>query len=202
MPKLILLRHGQSLWNLKNLFTGEVDVELTVQGEEEAKNAGMLLKGFPIDIAFTSILKRAIHTLDILLAETGTQIPIPIIRSPALNERNYGELQGMNKAETAKKYGTEKVLLWRRSFAVRPPGGESLKDTFHRVVPYYIKEILPFLKIGKTVLTVAHGNSLRALMMYLEELDEQEIEMVEIATGVPRLYDFSNDMKLMKAAYL
>jgi len=160
----------------------------------------MLLKGFPIDIAFTSILKRAIHTLDILLAETGTQIPI--IRSPALNERNYGELQGMNKAETAKKYGTEKVLLWRRSFAVRPPGGESLKDTFHRVVPYYIKEILPFLKIGETVLIVAHGNSLRALMMYLEELDEQEIEMVEIATGVPRLYEFSNDIKLMKAAYL
>lgn len=200
MPKLILLRHGQSLWNLKNLFTGEVDVELTVQGEEEAKNAGMLLKGFPIDIAFTSILKRAIHTLDILLAEIGT--PIPIIRSPALNERNYGELQGMNKAETAKKYGTEKVLLWRRSFAIRPPGGESLKDTFHRVVPYYVKEILPFLKIGKTVLIVAHGNSLRALMMYLEELDEQEIEMVEIATGVPRLYEFSNDMKLVKAAYL
>jgi len=200
LPKLILLRHGQSLWNLKNLFTGEVDVELTVQGEEEAKNAGMLLKGFPIDIAFTSILKRAIHTLDILLAEIGT--PIPIIRSPALNERNYGELQGMNKAETAKKYGTEKVLLWRRSFAIRPPGGESLKDTFHRVVPYYVKEILPFLKIGKTVLIVAHGNSLRALMMYLEELDEQEIEMVEIATGVPRLYEFSNDMKLVKAAYL
>ena len=200
MPKLILLRHGQSLWNLKNLFTGEFDIDLTVQGEEEAINAGILLKDIPIDAAFTSVLKRAIHTLDIILAEIGAQIPI--IRSPALNERNYGDLQGMNKAETGKKYGMEKVLLWRRSFEVRPPGGESLKDTFDRVVPYYLKEILPYLKICKTVLVVAHGNSLRALMMYLESLDDKEIEMIEIATGTPRLYEFSDDMRLIKASYL
>ena len=200
MPRLIILRHGQSLWNLKNLFTGEVDVDLTAHGEEEAKNAGMLLKCIPIDVAFTSVLKRAIHTLDIILNETGAQIPI--LRSSALNERNYGKLQGMNKSETLKKYGAKKVLLWRRSFNIKPPGGESLKDTFNRVIPYYLKEILPYLKVNRTVLVVAHGNSLRALMMYLENLNEQQIESIEIATGSPKLYEFSINLKLISATYL
>ena len=200
MPRLIILRHGQSLWNLKNLFTGEVDVDLTAHGEEEAKNAGMLLKCIPIDVAFTSVLKRAIHTLDIILNETGAQIPI--LRSSALNERNYGKLQGMNKSETLKKYGAKKVLLWRRSFNIKPPGGESLKDTFNRVIPYYLKEILPYLKVNRTVLVVAHGNSLRALMMYLENLNEQQIESIEIATGSPKLCEFSINLKLISATYL
>jgi len=200
MPKLILLRHGQSLWNLKNRFTGEVDIDLTVQGEAEALNAGKLLKDFQIDIAFTSVLNRAIHTLNIILIEIG--LNIPVVPSPALNERNYGELQGLNKAETAKKYGAENVLHWRRGFSTRPPGGESLKDTFDRVVPFYLKEIYPCLKQGKTVLIVAHGNSLRALIMHLQGLNEQEIESVEIATGAPKAYEFSSDMKLIKSNYL
>lgn len=200
MSTLILLRHGQSLWNLKNRFTGEVDIDLSVQGEEEAKNAAKLLKDFHIDIAFVSMLNRAIRTLDILLAQM--RLHIPIVKSAALNERNYGKLQGLNKAETEKTYGLEKVLLWRRSYETRPPGGESLEDTFKRVVPYYLKEIMPKLRKGKTVLVVAHGNSLRALMMYLENLSETEIESVNVATGVPKVYEFSAYLKLIKANYL
>jgi 2,3-bisphosphoglycerate-dependent phosphoglycerate mutase len=189
MSKLILLRHGQSLWNLENRFTGEVDVDLTEQGLEEAKSAGILLRDFNINVAFTSKLKRAIHTLDIVLHEIG--ITIPIFQSNALNERNYGKLQGLNKAEVRKKYGSKKVLLWRRSFRSKPPGGESLKDTSERVVPYYQNMILPLLKLDKTVLVVAHGNSLRALTMYLEDLSEQEVALLDIATGIPRSYDYS-----------
>jgi 2,3-bisphosphoglycerate-dependent phosphoglycerate mutase len=200
MSTLILLRHGQSLWNLKNRFTGEVDIDLSVQGEEEAKNAAKLLKDFHIDIAFVSMLNRAIRTLDILLAQM--RLHIPIVKSAALNERNYGKLQGLNKAETEKTYGLEKVLLWRRSYETRPPGGESLEDTFKRVVPYYLKEIMPKLRKGKTVLVVAHGNSLRALMMYLENLSETEIESFNVATGVPKVYEFSPYLKLIKANYL
>jgi 2,3-bisphosphoglycerate-dependent phosphoglycerate mutase len=200
MARLILLRHGQSEWNLENRFTGEMDIGLTVQGEQEAKKAGKLLKEFPIDIAYTSVLKRAIYTLEIVLKEIGRQISV--VKSPALNERNYGELQGLNKAETAKKYGVHKVLLWRRSFSVRPPGGESLKDTFERVVPYYQKEIMPQLKANKLVLIVAHGNSLRALIMYLQKLDEQEISQVDVLTGIPFVYDFSPQMELIKMEYL
>jgi 2,3-bisphosphoglycerate-dependent phosphoglycerate mutase len=199
MSTLILLRHGQSQWNLENRFTGDEDIELTTAGEQEAKNAGSLLKSFTIDIAFTSALKRAIHTLNIVMAEIGRTVPE--YNSPALNERNYGELQGLNKAETIEKYGAEKVLLWRRSFGTRPPGGESLKDTFDRVIPYYEKDIMPSLSEGKSVLIVAHGNSLRALMMHLEHLNETDIESVEIATGVPRIYEFSGDMKLTRAGY-
>jgi 2,3-bisphosphoglycerate-dependent phosphoglycerate mutase len=198
-PTLILLRHGQSQWNLENRFTGSADIELTSQGEQEAKNAGSLLKSFPIDLAFTSALRRAIHTLNIVLAEIGIQVPIA--KSPALNERNYGDLQGLDKAETIKKYGSDKVLTWRRSFDTRPPAGESLKDTFDRVVPYYEKEILPCLMEGKSVLIVAHGNSLRALMMHLEHLSKTQVESVEIATGVPRIYEFEEDMKLVKPGY-
>jgi 2,3-bisphosphoglycerate-dependent phosphoglycerate mutase len=199
MPTLILIRHGQSQWNLENRFTGDSDIELTTAGELEAKNAGMLLKAFLIDIAFTSVLKRAIHTLNIVMAEIGRTFPI--VKSPALNERNYGQLQGLNKAETIKKYGDEKVLLWRRSFSTRPPGGESLQDTVDRVVPYYKENIETRLTEGQSVLIVAHGNSLRALMMHLENLSEAEIESVEIATGVPRVYEFSSDMKIVKPGY-
>lgn len=196
MPELILLRHGQSLWNLKNKFTGEVNIDLSIQGEEEAKNAGKLLNGFNIDIAFVSTLKRAIHTLNIVLAEMDVQVTT--VKSPALNERNYGKLQGLNKAEVEKVYGAEKVMLWRRSYTTRPPGGESLKDTFNRVVPYYLEEIRPQLNKNRTVLIVAHGNSLRALVMHLENLNEQAIEGVNIATGIPIVYEFSSDMKLIK----
>lgn len=196
MPELILLRHGQSLWNLKNKFTGEVDIDLSNQGEEEAKNAGKLLKGFNVDIAFVSLLKRAVHTLNMVLAEMDIQVAI--VQSTALNERNYGKLQGLNKAEVEKVYGVEKVMLWRRSYTTRPPGGESLKDTFNRVVAYYLEEIRPQLNKNSTVLVVAHGNSLRALVMHLENLNEQAIEGVNVATGIPIVYEFSSDMKLIK----
>jgi len=189
-----------SLWNLENRFTGEMDIDLTTQGEDEARSAGKVLKNVQLDIAFTSVLKRAIHTLTIVLAEM--EINIPIIKSRALNERNYGELQGFNKAEVEKEYGLEKVLLWRRSYATRPPGGESLEDTFNRVVPYYLKEIRPFLNKGKTVLIVAHGNSLRALIMYLENLNEKAIESLDVATGIPIVFEFSSDMKFIKKTYL
>ena len=165
MPKLILLRHGQSIWNLENRFTGEMDIDLSELGKEEAKHAGILLKNYVIDVAYTSVLKRAIHTLKIVLREM--QIDIPIIKSASLNERNYGDLQGLNKAETEQKYGIEQVLLWRRNYNIIPPNGESLKNTFDRVIPYYKKEIKPELKADKNILIVAHGNSLRALMMYI-----------------------------------
>jgi len=200
MPILILLRHGQSVWNLENRFTGEVDVDLSPQGELEAKNSGMRIKPIPVDIAFTSVLKRAIHTLDIVLKEG--EFKIPIFYSAALNERNYGDLQGLNKAETEKKYGAEQVLLWRRSYEVKPPNGESLEDTYHRVVPYYKKEIETSLRQGKNILISAHGNSLRALMMYLENISPIEIAEINLATGIPRKYDFDKDLNLLEVGYL
>ena len=188
MPVLILLRHGQSTWNLENRFTGEVDVDLSELGEAEAGKAGLLLKNYPIDEAFTSVLKRAIHTLDIVLKIIGRTIPVT--QSAALNERHYGDLQGLNKAETEQKFGAEQVLSWRRSYDAVPPNGESLKNTYDRVVPYYQQAIEPRLKAGKNILIVAHGNSLRALMMYLEEIDGKAIAEVNIATGIPRVYQF------------
>lgn len=200
MPLLILLRHGQSAWNLENRFTGETDVELSPLGEEEAKQAGILLKNYLINEAFTSVLKRAIHTLEIVLKETGKNIPV--FKSAALNERNYGDLQGLNKTETQQKYGAAQVLIWRRSFDIKPPNGESLKDTYDRVVPYYKKEIEPDLKANKNILIVAHGNSLRALMMYLENLGATEIAEVNIATGVPRVYEYTTQMILSNVQYL
>ena len=200
MPVLILLRHGQSVWNLENRFTGDTDIDLTPVGEQEAARAGTLLKDFHIDVAYTSMLSRAMHTLNIVLAKIGTSIPVT--RSAALNERNYGSLQGLNKAEVEKQYGTKQLVLWRRSYDTAPPNGESLKDTYNRVIPYYIQEIEPQLKVGKNVLVVAHANSLRALMMYLEHISATDISGVDIATGVPRLYTFSNDMKLLDAHYL
>jgi 2,3-bisphosphoglycerate-dependent phosphoglycerate mutase len=201
MPILIMVRHGQSTWNLENRFTGDVDVDLTPLGEEEAKKAGRLLKTFHLDKAYSSVLKRAIHTLDIILKETGNGT-IPVTKSPALNERNYGDLQGLNKTDIEKKYGVSQVLLWRRSFDVAPPHGESLKNTYDRVVPYYTKEIAPDLRGGKNVLVVAHGNSLRALMMYLENISQEEIVNLNLATGVPKLYDLDNALHVAKTYYV
>ncbi|WP_143307205.1 2,3-bisphosphoglycerate-dependent phosphoglycerate mutase [Chitinophaga vietnamensis] len=188
---LFLIRHGQSQWNLENRFTGWKDIDITPAGEAEAHQAGIDLKGQRIDIAFTSTLIRAQHTLDIVLEETGLQ-HIPVLRNKALNERSYGDLEGLNKADTAKQYGEEQVHTWRRSFDVRPPGGESLKDTYNRVIPYFLQEILPYLTAGKNVLVVAHGNSLRALVMFLDHLSPDEILKREIATGVPLTYQLSD----------
>ena len=201
MPLLILLRHGQSLWNLENRFTGETDIDLTPQGEKEAVNAGSLIKNYPIDLAYTSILKRAVRSLNITLKEIGKET-IPIYQSAALNERNYGDLQGLDKTETSKKYGDAQVLLWRRSFETAPPNGESLKNTYDRVVPFYKKEIEPQLRLDKNILIVAHGNSLRSLMMYLENISPTEIAEVNIETGVPRLYAFTTTLNLLNVHYL
>lgn len=200
MPLLILLRHGQSTWNFENKFTGEVDVDLTPLGEEEARLAGTFLKNYKIDIAYTSELKRAIHTLQIILKETG--MDIPVIRSYALNERNYGDLQGMNKTEMEHKYSVDRVKIWRRSFDTPPPHGESLKNTYDRVIPYYKTVIEPELKAGKNVLIVGHGNTLRALMMYLDNFNATEISEVNIATGIPRVYEFTPELKLLSVKYV
>lgn len=189
MEKLFLVRHGQSLWNLENRFTGWKDIDITEAGIEEARKAGIALKGERIDIAFTSALIRAQHTLSVILDEIGNP-DIPVIKNKALNERCYGNLEGLNKADTALKYGAEQVHIWRRSYDVVPPGGESLKDTYNRVIPYFEREIKPLLKKGENVLIVAHGNSLRALIMYLEHLSPEEILEREIATGFPLTYVF------------
>lgn len=194
-----MVRHGQSEWNLQNRFTGEVDVELTDTGRREAHQAGKDLKAIKFDYCFTSVLKRAEETLDIILKEID-QENIPIKRNKALNERNYGNLQGLNKTETAKQYGDEQVAIWRRSYDVRPPGGESLADTAARVIPYYKKEIEPLLKTNANVLIVAHGNSLRALMMYLENLSPDEIVKIDLPTGQPRLYTFDEQLKIIRIA--
>ena len=201
MSKLIIIRHGQSTWNLENRFTGEVDVDLTQEGEQEAKRAGDMLKGYHIDEAHTSILKRAIRTLEIVLREIHNP-NMPVFKTAALNERNYGNLQGLNKAETEAKYGKKQVELWRRSYEVSPPGGESLKDTRNRVIPYFKDSIEPKLKHGTNILVVAHGNSLRALMMYLENITAEAIASVNIATGIPRLYEFDPSLRIVKAQYL
>jgi 2,3-bisphosphoglycerate-dependent phosphoglycerate mutase len=187
MAKLFLVRHGQSQWNLENRFTGWQDVDITELGQQEARQAGLALANEPIDVAYTSTLIRAQHTLEIILHEMGNP-SIPIIINAALNERGYGQLEGLNKAETAEKYGAEQVHIWRRSFDVPPPGGESLKDTYERVIPYYEGFIAPKLKEGKNVLIVAHGNSLRALIMFLEHLSPEQILEREIATGQPIKY--------------
>jgi 2,3-bisphosphoglycerate-dependent phosphoglycerate mutase len=201
MAQLVIFRHGQSVWNLENKFTGWVDVDLTDKGREEAKAAGTKLKGFHFDIGYASDLKRAQNTLEIALKEAG-QAGIPIIHNKALNERMYGDLQGLNKAETAAKFGDEQVKVWRRSYDIAPPNGESLKDTAARVIPYFESEIIPKLKEGKNVVIAAHGNSLRALIMYLEKMTPEQILEFEIGTGAPRLYELDKDMHVLKAVNL
>jgi 2,3-bisphosphoglycerate-dependent phosphoglycerate mutase len=191
---LVLVRHGQSDWNLKNLFTGWKDPDLTELGIKEARDAGRKLKaqGFKFDIAFTSVLKRAQHTLDLMLAEIG-QTGLPTRKDLALNERDYGDLSGLNKDDARKKWGEEQVLIWRRSYDVPPPGGESLKDTLARALPYYVQEILPCVLRGERVLVAAHGNSLRALIMVLEKLTPENILKRELGTGVPIIYRLNDD---------
>jgi 2,3-bisphosphoglycerate-dependent phosphoglycerate mutase len=191
---LVLVRHGESEWNLKNLFTGWKDPDLTEKGIAEAREAGRKLKaqGFTFDIAFTSVLVRAQHTLDLTLAELG-QTGITIRKDLALNERDYGDLSGLNKDDARKKWGEEQVHIWRRSYDVAPPGGESLKDTLARALPYYVQEILPCVLRGERTLVVAHGNSLRALIMVLEKLSRDGILKREIATGVPVIYRLNAD---------
>lgn len=198
---LVIVRHGQSAWNLENRFTGWVDVDITAKGEEEAKNAGEKLKNYKFDLAYTSNLKRAQRTLQIIL-ETTHQTNLEVIKSEALNERHYGDLQGANKAETAEKYGEEQVHIWRRSFDIAPPNGESLKDTLARVLPYFEKEIVPKLKAGKNIIIAAHGNSLRALIMYLEKLKPEEILQVEIPTGQPKEYQLDENLNILASKFL
>jgi 2,3-bisphosphoglycerate-dependent phosphoglycerate mutase len=226
--KLVLLRHGESVWNLENLFTGWTDVDLSETGKKEAKQSGVLLKenGFEFDVCYTSYLKRAIHTLNYALESMDSEW-LPVIKTWKLNERHYGDLQGKNKSETAKQFGEDQVKIWRRSFDVRPPElkedderspklqrmykdvaknelplAESLKDTIARVIPYFEEEIKPQIENNKKVLITAHGNSLRALVMYLEGLSEKEILEVNIPTGIPLVYYLNDDLGVIKKEYL
>jgi 2,3-bisphosphoglycerate-dependent phosphoglycerate mutase len=228
MYKVVLLRHGESVWNKENLFTGWTDVDLSEKGVEEAHMAGKLLKegGFTFDIAFTSVLKRAIRTLWIVMDDMDLMW-IPVIRSWRLNERMYGDLQGLNKAQTAAKFGEEQVLIWRRSYDTQPPAlkrgderdpgkdrryaqlptaevplTECLKDTVVRFLPYWIDTIVPEIKDGKKVIIAAHGNSLRALVKYLDDVSDEEIPGLNIPTGVPLVYELDKDMRPIKHYYL
>ena len=190
MPHLVLLRHGQSQWNLENRFTGWVDVPLTQKGEEEARQAGEKMKAVQLqfDTTFTSVLQRAIRTLKLALGVLG-QSDLPVKQDQALNERHYGDLQGLNKAETAQKFGDEQVQIWRRSYDVPPPGGESLENTAARTLPYLTEKILPTIQAGQHVLVAAHGNSLRSIIMHLDQLNREEVLSLELGTGVPVVYD-------------
>ena len=191
---LVLVRHGQSDWNLKNLFTGWKDPDLTPQGVGEATAAGQRLKamGLQFDIAYTSALTRAQHTCRLILGELG-QTDLPTIREQALNERDYGDLSGLNKDDARAKWGEDQVHLWRRSYDVPPPGGESLKDTVARVLPYYCQDILPRVLRGERVIVAAHGNSLRALVMILDRLTPETIPSMELETGIPLVYRLKAD---------
>ena len=216
MSQLILIRHGQSQWNLENRFTGWVDVPLSLKGIQEAISAGKKLRGMRFDIGYVSHMLRAIQTLHYVLIELQdprtpiiyheeprihdwehhsgkTDTELPIYQSVELAERYYGDLQGLNKDETRKKYGEAQVHLWRRSYDVQPPGGESLKDTCERTIPYYQSSIEPELRKGKTLLVVAHGNSLRSIIKYVENISDETIPSLEIPTGVPLLYSFETD---------
>ena len=211
MPNLMLLRHGESQWNLENRFTGWTDVPLSTKGEQEAHEAGEKLKSYKFDKAYTSVLKRAIDTLQIVLKIIG-QETMPIEYDKALNERHYGALQGLNKAETAKKYGDQQVKLWRRSYDVAPPKevtelnplgiSESLKDTAARTLPYFESRILPDIKAGKNILVSAHGNSLRSIVMKLDNLSKQEVVDLNIPTGVPLLYVYDMAGNIIEHRYL
>ncbi|MBW3657764.1 MAG: 2,3-bisphosphoglycerate-dependent phosphoglycerate mutase [Actinobacteria bacterium] len=192
MPTLALVRHGQSLWNLQNRFTGWVDVPLTATGEDEARRAGERLRDQSFHVAYTSDLRRAQHTLDLIIEVAGFE-GLPVIRNQALNERDYGDLAGLNKARTAEKYGEEQVHIWRRSFATPPPGGEALKDTAARTLPFFERAILGDIALGNDVLVVAHGNSNRAIVMMLDDLAEDEVPGLELRTGIPLVYDLDED---------
>ena len=201
MKQVVLIRHGESQWNLENRFTGWVDVPLSPRGEQEARESGEKLRAFRFDHAFTSVLTRAIKTLEIVLDVIG-QSGMSVDQHQALNERMYGDLQGLNKAETAKQYGEAQVKLWRRSYDVRPPGGESLQDTADRVLPYYREHIWPRLAKGETLLVVAHGNSLRALVMHLDQLSREEVLELNIPTGAPLLYELDDRGQAVAHRYL
>ncbi|HXW52859.1 MAG TPA: 2,3-diphosphoglycerate-dependent phosphoglycerate mutase [Myxococcota bacterium] len=196
---LVLLRHGQSLWNQKNIFTGWVDIGLSKTGEEEARRAGDVLKDYHFDALFTSALSRARDTAKIVLQG---RMPKLQFSSVALNERRYGELEGKDKDEMRRLYGPEQVQIWRRSFDKKPPGGESLKDTCDRVLPYFKQEIEPKLRAGETILVAAHGNSLRALVKYLEGLSDEEIVQVEIPTACPIVYRFDDEGRIIEKKVL
>ena len=196
---LVLVRHGQSEWNEKNLFTGWKDPGLTAKGVEEAKSAGIQLRaeGFQFDVMFTSDLHRAQKTGEIILKELGAT-NLPVVKNQALNERDYGDLSGLNKDEAREKWGDEQVHIWRRSFDTPPPGGESLKGTAERVLPYFKKEILPQLLEGENILIAAHGNSLRSLVMELDQLTKEQVVKLEIATGDPIYYEIASSGKVVK----
>ncbi len=201
MAFLVLLRHGESQWNLENRFTGWVDVPLTEKGRAEAHAAGRKLREFSFDRAYTSLLQRANDTLAIVLEEIGRTDLVPI-RDQALNERHYGDLQGLNKADTAARYGAEQVHLWRRSYDIAPPGGESLKDTAARTLPYFETHIRPDLQDGKNVLVAAHGNSLRAIVMHIEKLSREQVLELNLATGVPLVYEVGPDLSILSKRIL
>ncbi|RYG45521.1 2,3-bisphosphoglycerate-dependent phosphoglycerate mutase [bacterium] len=195
MPKLILVRHGQSIWNLQDRFTGWVDVPLTEQGREEAQRAGELLKGISLDIAYTSNLQRAQDTLKLIMESMG--IALPTIRNQALNERAYGDLEGLNKARTAEKFGADQVKIWRRSYDVPPPGGESLADTAARTLPFFERCILGDIQDGRNVLVVAHGNSNRSIVMKLDGLSKEQVLELNLGTAVPLVYDLSPEGEVL-----
>jgi 2,3-bisphosphoglycerate-dependent phosphoglycerate mutase len=201
MPTLILLRHGQSLWNLENRFTGWVDQDLSEQGVQEAHRAGALLQPYHIDYLFTSVLTRAMRTADIALTDAG-KTDIPTIRHEALNERHYGDLQGLNKDDVGREYGLEQLKIWRRSYDVPPPNGESLEMTQIRVVKYFEEEIAPKLREGKNILIGAHGNSLRSLAMHLEHLTKEQVLELNIPTANPLVYELSETLEVISKQYL
>lgn len=200
MPKLILVRHGQSLWNLEDRFTGWVDVPLTDLGREEARRAGTKLSSTKIDVAYTSVLKRAEETLSIITQTMG--VDVPVIRDAALNERHYGDLQGLNKKATAERYGDEQVHIWRRSYDVPPPNGESLELTAKRTLPFFDRCILGDIQQDKNVLVVAHGNSNRSIVMELDKLTKEEVLALNLGTAVPLVYELSTEGEVLSKTIL
>jgi|TARA_B100000035_G_scaffold239796_1_gene208123 2,3-bisphosphoglycerate-dependent phosphoglycerate mutase len=193
LTTLVLIRHGQSLWNAENKFTGWTDIGLSEKGIEEAEEAGKKLENVPFDVVHTSALIRAQKTAEIIIKNNKKSKKIPVYKDKRLNERHYGSLQGLNKKETAEKYGAEQVHIWRRSFDVPPPDGESLKMNAERTIPYFKENIIQDLKKGKNVLVSAHGNSLRSIVMYIENISKEDVVKLEIETGVPRTYVFEED---------
>ena len=194
MTILVLIRHGQSLWNAENRFTGWTDIDLSKKGENEAKAAGEKLENVSFDVVHTSALMRAQRTAEIIIKHNKKAQDIPTYKDERLNERHYGSLQGLNKTETAEKYGAEQVHIWRRSFDISPPDGESLKMTAERTLPYFKDDVLKHLNEGKNVLISAHGNSLRSIVMHIENISKEDIVKLEIQTGVPRTYEYKDNI--------